>query len=150
MLCFKPKHRHNLENRYLFDQYEYIGTCRNYCLSEAASSCTLQLLRNFIVFTWIDWRYMYLKLLRLYLTCTGTARTCTCLCLIAWPPCPPAAAGGHGGQAIRQPASSRIPRRAIRGELRTVESQNSLRNRDLLYARAAAGAGRGYASWTYS
>ena len=23
-------------------------------------------------------------------------------CLIAWPPCPPAAAGGHGGQAIRQ------------------------------------------------
>jgi hypothetical protein len=48
----------------------YIGTCRNYCLSEAASSCTLQLLRNFSVFTWIDWRYMYLKLLRLYLTCT--------------------------------------------------------------------------------
>ena len=57
--------------------------------------------------------------------------------MIASRPCPPAAAGGHGGQAIRQPASSRIPRRAIRVELRTVESQNSLRNRGLLYARRA-------------
>ena len=71
---------------------------------------------------------------------------------MASPPCPPAAAGGHGGEAIRQPSSSRsprravrgelitssrIPRRAVRGELITIESQNSLRiNRGLLHTHA--------------
>ena len=91
-------------------------------------SCTLGKVLNLVICL----RYMYffkkyLKLLRLYFRYRYVSLP-DCLATMA--------AGGHGGQAIRQPASSRIPRRAIRVELRTVESQNSLRNRGLLYERS--------------
>ena len=113
------------------------STCRSTCLTKYLKLLRLYLRYSYLgTFRSTTCLTKYLKLLRLYLRYSYLRYRHVSLCLMASSPCPSAAAGGHGGEAIRQPASSRIPRRAVRGELRTVESQNSLRNRGLLYARA--------------